>query len=171
MHSKECERGQKSVGGRRDDDGDKEDRDAGKQTSPAPAVCERNEDGFWASSPAVKQDGGQRGTLCQTTEGGERQRERKQNEASGCASHRAARAGEGKWEMDRERESKRELRVLSEQCRISLEKATPEGGSCAFVRLWEGRPPRALALVSRTCGCLSGKSYFKSILDEESKPV
>lgn len=55
----------------------------------------------------------------------------------------------------RERESKRELRVLSEQSRISLEKATPKRESCAFVRLWEGRPPRALALVSRTCGCLS----------------
>lgn len=143
MHSKECER-TKISGTAIIEDGA-----AGKQTSLAPAPCERNEDGFWASCPAVKQDGGQRGTLCQTTEGGERQRERKQNEAPGCASHRAARAG--KWEMDRERESKRELRVLSEQSRISLEKATPKGESCAFVRLWEGRPPRALALVSRTC--------------------
>lgn len=74
-------------------------------------------------------------------------------------------------ERENGRWTERELRVLSEQCRISLEKATPKGESCAFVHLWEGRPPRALALVSRTCGCLSGKSYFKSILDEESKPV
>lgn len=41
----------KSVGGRRDDGGD-----AGTPTSPA--VCERNEDGFWAPCPAVRQDGG-----------------------------------------------------------------------------------------------------------------
>lgn len=70
MHSKECER-TKISGTAIIEDGA-----AGKQTSPAPAACERNEDGFWASCPAVKQDGGQRGTLCQTTEGGERQRER-----------------------------------------------------------------------------------------------
>lgn len=39
------------------------------------AVCERNEERLWALRPAVKQDGGQQGTLCQTTEGAEPQRE------------------------------------------------------------------------------------------------
>lgn len=42
----------------------------------------------------------------------------------------------GRERGDGQRE--RELRVLSERSRISLEKATPTGGSCAFVRLWEG---------------------------------
>lgn len=42
--------------------------------------------GFGLLRPAVKQDGGQQGTLCQATEGAE-QHERKQNEASGCTSH------------------------------------------------------------------------------------
>lgn len=38
------------------------------------AVRERNEERLWALRPAVKQDGGQQGTLCQTTEGAEQQR-------------------------------------------------------------------------------------------------
>lgn len=63
-------------------------------------------------------------------------------------------------ERENGRWTERELRVLSEQSRISLEKATPTGGSCAFVRLWEGRPPRALALVSRTCGCFTLNGFW-----------
>lgn len=35
------------------------------------ALCERNEERLWVLHPAVKQDGGQQGTLCQTTEGAE----------------------------------------------------------------------------------------------------
>ncbi len=39
------------------------------------AVCERNEERLRALRPAVRQDGGQQGTLCQTTEGAEQRRE------------------------------------------------------------------------------------------------
>lgn len=39
------------------------------------AVCERNEERLRALRPAVRQDGGQQGTVCQTTEGAERHRE------------------------------------------------------------------------------------------------
>lgn len=52
------------------------DRDAeNRRVERALAVCERNEERLWALCPAVKQDGGQQRTRCQTTESAEQQGE------------------------------------------------------------------------------------------------
>lgn len=86
------ERGRKAVGGKRENNGTgvrrERDKRRGRRCSERRTEKQRTDEagerwqyaremtrGLWALWPAVKQDGGQQGTLCQTTEGAEQQRE------------------------------------------------------------------------------------------------